>query len=138
MVRIAMGRSMDATQGLVGQWAACLTTFRRDGHPVDTPVNIVVKEGRVLFRTYASAWKCRRLERDPRVELAPCDWRGRKRGPAVVGRARRLQGEEDEAAAAAIDRAYPVFQRLLVRAGHRVLRYRTVHYEVVLDEQGDR
>jgi PPOX class probable F420-dependent enzyme len=120
-----------ALRPFVDQWAARLTTFRRDGRPVHTPVNVAVVADRVLFRTYATAWKCRRIDWDPTVELAPCDVRGRPTAAAIRGRARRLQDARSNAAAAAIDAKYPLFQRLLIRLGHRLLRYRTVHFEIV-------
>lgn len=126
--------STPTVRRLERQWAARLTTFRRDGRPVHTPVNIAVDGRRVVFRSYASAWKCRRLGHDSRVILAPCDWRGKPTGPGAPGRARQLEGVEDERAAAAIDAAYPVFQRLLVRTGHRLLRHHTVHFEVLMDD----
>jgi PPOX class probable F420-dependent enzyme len=121
----------------VDQWAARLTTFKRDGQPAHTPVNVVVVEDRVLFRTYVKAWKCRRIERNPNVELAPSDIRGRMTGATIHGRAHRLEGTASEVAAAAIDAKYPFFQRRLIRLGHRLMRYRTVHYEIVpLREDG--
>jgi hypothetical protein len=39
---------------LGGQWAVRLTTFRRDGTPVSTPVNVAVAGDRVVFRTTRS------------------------------------------------------------------------------------
>lgn len=119
-----------AIRPFVHPWAALLTTYRRDGRPVGTPVNIVVLGGRVVFRTYAQSWKFRRLERDQRVLLAPSSIRGKPTGEAIPGLARLLDGPDDDEAGRAIDAKYPVFQRLLVRLGHRLLRYRTVHFEI--------
>jgi PPOX class probable F420-dependent enzyme len=47
-----------------------LTTYRRDGTPVSTPVSIAVDGHRALFRSYREAGKTRRLRRDPTVEVA--------------------------------------------------------------------
>lgn len=135
MTQIATSSATDGVtpelRPFVDQWAARLTTFKRDGRPAATPVNVVVVEDRLLFRTYATAWKCRRIERNPDVELAPCGLRGRTTGATIRGRARRLEGAASDAAAAAIDAKYPYFQRGLIRLGHRLIRHQTVHYEII-------
>ena len=115
------------------QWAARLTTYRRDGRPVGTTVNIALLEDRLVFLTYAHAWKCRRLERDQRVRIAPSSFRGTPTGPEITGRARLLAGSEADRAARVIDAKYPIFQGLLVRLVHRLFRYRTVHFEILPD-----
>ncbi len=115
----------------VDQWAVLLTTYRRDGTPVGKPVNIVVENGHAFVRTYDKAWKARRMLNDPRVEIAPSTWRGRPTGPALRARARLLEGAESERAGRLIDRKHPFFQRMLVRVGHRLQRYRTLHFELV-------
>jgi len=59
----------DATQTLepfVGQWAVLLTTYKRDGAPVGTAVNIVVEGDRAYFRTWDTAWKLRRIRNTPK------------------------------------------------------------------------
>jgi uncharacterized protein len=48
----------DATQTLepfVGKWAVLLTTYKRDGTPVGTAVNIAVEGDRAYFRTWDTA-----------------------------------------------------------------------------------
>ena len=54
-----------------------LTTFRRDGTPVPTPVWVVPDGGSLLVVTTASTGKVKRIRHTPRVLLAPCDARGR-------------------------------------------------------------
>ena len=49
-----------------------LTTYRRDGTPIGTPVSIAFDGERAFFRSYDKAWKTRRLRNNPRVEAAPC------------------------------------------------------------------
>lgn len=115
---------------LAAQWAVALTTFRRDGTPIRTPVNIVVDGDRAYFRTYDRSGKAKRLQRDPSVEIAPSTWRGRPTVPTLRGRARLLEGAESDRAGRLIDAKHPFFQRFLVRLGHRLQRYRTLHYEV--------
>lgn len=107
-----------------------LTTYRADGAPVSTPVSIAFADGRAFFRTWHTAWKTKRLARDPRVQAAPCTLRGQPTGPAVDAHARLLRGEEARLAARALSRRHPFLHRHLVPAAHRLLRYRTMHYEL--------
>jgi hypothetical protein len=63
-----------------------LTTFRRDGTPVPTPVWIVaLDDGRFGFATSSSTGKARRLAHTSRVIVQPSDARGRvKAGTSPV------------------------------------------------------
>ncbi|MEZ0092192.1 PPOX class F420-dependent oxidoreductase [Streptacidiphilus sp. EB129] len=54
-----------------------LTTYRKDGTPVATPVWHVVEDGLLYVWTEAASWKVKRLRRDPRVRVVACDVRGR-------------------------------------------------------------
>jgi uncharacterized protein len=114
------------------QYAVLLTTYRRDGTPVGTPVNIAVAGDRAYVRTFGAAWKAKRIRRNPDVELAPCSLRGRPTGPAVAARARLLEpgSRDDRRAARAIARKYPVVQGVIVPVAHRLKHDRTLHYEI--------
>ncbi|MEV4945459.1 PPOX class F420-dependent oxidoreductase [Streptomyces sp. NPDC053755] len=73
-----------------------LTTFRRNGTGVATPVWYAV-EGDVLYAwTRTDSWKVKRLRNDPRVVVTPCDVRGNVDAGAapVEGTARLVEGEE--------------------------------------------
>jgi PPOX class probable F420-dependent enzyme len=107
-----------------------LTTFKRDGTPIGTPVSIAFCGDRAFFRSYDKAWKTRRLRRNPQVEVAPSTLRGRPVGPSVPARATVLDGEQADVAARALARRHPILQGVLVPTAHRVLRYRTMHYEL--------
>ena len=62
-----------------------LTTFRRDGTPVPTPVWVAaLPDGKIGFTTSSDTGKVRRLAHTSRVTLQPCDSRGRPRGGAAV------------------------------------------------------
>lgn len=54
-----------------------LTTYKQDGTPVSTPVWITGADGAYAFMTGDKAWKTRRINRNPSVELQVCDLRGR-------------------------------------------------------------
>jgi PPOX class probable F420-dependent enzyme len=76
-----------------------LTTFRRDGTPVSTPVWVVkLDEATVGFWTSSGSGKAKRLAHTTRVTVQPCDARGRVReGSAVIdATARVVDGEELE------------------------------------------
>jgi uncharacterized protein len=66
-----------------------LTTFKRDGTSVSTPVWVVSDDGeRLLVWSAASTWKVRRIRRDPRVLVAPASYRGKERGERIEATAR--------------------------------------------------
>ena len=67
----------DVLAGLAARWFARLTTFRRDGAPVPTPVGVVRDGDHLLVITDASTGKVKRLRHTPQVLIAPCDPRGR-------------------------------------------------------------
>ncbi|HEX5301427.1 MAG TPA: PPOX class F420-dependent oxidoreductase [Streptosporangiaceae bacterium] len=108
-----------------------LTTYKKDGTPVATPVSIAFDGDRAFFRSYDKAWKTRRLRRNPAVQAAPATLRGQPTGPAVRARATLLDGEQARLAARALARRHRILQAILVPATHRLLRYRTMHYELV-------
>jgi hypothetical protein len=110
-----------------------LTTYKRDGTPVATPVSIAFSGDRAFFRSYDKAWKTKRLRNNPEVEVAPSTLRGKPAGPAVHARATLLDGEQARIAAQALARRHRVLQGLLVPLAHRLMRYRTMHYELHTD-----
>ncbi len=57
---------------------ALLTTFRRNGQGVETPVGIRFAEGKAYFTTWSTTGKVKRLARNPRVTLAPFTKMGMK------------------------------------------------------------
>jgi PPOX class probable F420-dependent enzyme len=71
-----------------------LTSFRRSGQGVSTPVGMMAVDGKLYFMTPASTWKVRRLTHTPRVQVAVCTFGGKALGPVVDGVARRLTGPE--------------------------------------------
>jgi uncharacterized protein len=107
-----------------------LTTYKRDGTPVPTPVSIAFDGDRAFFRSYDKAWKTKRLRNNPQVEVAPATLRGRPLGPPVQGWATLLEGEQAGIAARTLARHHRVLQGILVPLAHRLLRYHTMHYEL--------
>lgn len=116
------------------QKTVALTTFRRDGTPVATPVSIAVAGDRAYVRSFERAWKTRRIAHNPAVVVAPSTARGVATGPGVAALARRLTGPEYVGAARALRRKYPLLHGVLVPLAHRVGRRRfgrTVHFALV-------
>jgi hypothetical protein len=74
-----------------------LTTFRRDGTPVTTPVWIARDGDDLLVTTPSDSGKVKRLRRDDSVRLQPCSRVGRIKPGTVIqtGRA-AIQSEADE------------------------------------------
>lgn len=60
-----------------------ITTFKRDGTPVSTPVWVAGENGNLLVITEADSWKVKRIRRDGHIRLAPCSARGAIRGEPI-------------------------------------------------------
>ena len=114
----------------VHEWAVLLVTYKRDGTPVGTPVNIAVEGERAFVRTWDTAWKFRRIQNNPEVEVAPSTARGKPTGPAIRARAGVLEGDESAYAGRLLARKHPVLHGLLVPLAHRLRDNETMHIEL--------
>lgn len=83
-----------------------LTTFRRSGVPVSTPVWAAEANGRFYVRSERTAGKVKRLRNDPRVLIAPCTVRGRPLGTPLEGSASVVPQEREPLAEQALARRY--------------------------------
>ena len=101
----------DALAAFRGARYLAVTTFRRDGSRVSTPVWFVADGDRLLAWTAASSGKVRRLRADPRAELAPCTMRGRPLHPPVPGRGVLLPASDGARVHRLLNRKYPVAKR---------------------------
>jgi PPOX class probable F420-dependent enzyme len=116
---------------LRGRKYCLLTTFRRSGEPVPTPVWFGLDEdGRLYFHSEASVGKVKRIRANPRVRVAPCDVRGKPLGPPAEGDARVLAAGEEEHAERAIAANYGLGRRVYERLGERVARVDMVYVAV--------
>ena len=115
---------------------ALLTTYKRDGTPVATPVTIALAGNRAFVRSYDRAGKAKRMRNRPDVRIAPSTVRGRPVGSDIPARSRLLTGEEAAQASRAIARRQPVLQGIFVPLFHRLARYQTLHYEVTPVAEG--
>ncbi|MEU1286982.1 PPOX class F420-dependent oxidoreductase [Kitasatospora sp. NPDC005856] len=62
-----------------------LTTFRRDGRAVPTPVWVMGDGDCLAVWSAADAGKVKRIRNSGRVTVAPCNWRGVPKGESVPG-----------------------------------------------------
>ena len=96
-----------------------LTTYRKDGTPVASPLWAAPDGEHLVLWTVADSWKVKRLRRNNNVLVQACDARGKKTfGPVVAG-----VGEVIDRATAArlIERKYGLAGRLTI-LGSRLRR----------------
>ena len=102
-----------------------LTTFRKTGEAVATPVWFADGLGTIYVETFANEGKLKRLRHTARVTLAPCTYSGKVTGAVIEGKARILTGSQEIAAAsAAMAKKYGLMHSLyyFVRNIQRVLQ----------------
>jgi hypothetical protein len=114
---------MSALDRLAGERHILLTTFRRDGRAVATPVWAVRDGAALAVWTAADSGKVKRIRRDGTVTVAPCDIRGRPRGDAVAGRA-TVAGPADKRLRALMAGKYGLVARISMLAS-RIRRGQT-------------
>ncbi|MGA5464387.1 PPOX class F420-dependent oxidoreductase [Mycobacterium sp. NPDC050041] len=93
-----------------------LTTFKRNGDAVATPLWLVSDGGALVFWTPADSWKVKRVGRDARVTMAACSRSG-KVSPGEQAVAGRGEVIED---AGEVRRVEDLFRRKY-GLGHRVV-----------------
>jgi len=108
---------------LAGSRYMLLTTYRKDGTPVPTPVEPYLLDGRLFFVTDWRTGKVKRIRRNPNVTVAPCTLRGAPTGPTVHGRIRVLGVDEAKRVGEALAKARPIVYRF----GQFVYRLRHKH-----------
>ena len=125
-MRVHLG--MDDLLTLADERFVSLTTFRRSGEAVATPIWIAEQGGTLVGITPADSGKLKRLRHTARVELRPCDRRGRV-APGTPGRSGVAEVVEDRTQVGRIRgvirgkygveyRVFMVVEALLRRARH--------------------
>ena len=109
----------ESTEVLRRSRVGLLTTYRRNGEPVATPVSIAVRAGAVYFVTPATSGKARRLTAGAGVTLAPAAVRGTVTGPATHGQARLLNQAERKRVRRLVQPGGPLFWSYLL---YRILK----------------
>jgi PPOX class probable F420-dependent enzyme len=92
---------------LEGEQYISLTTLRKHGAAVATPVWFAAQGDRLYLYTDANAGKVKRIRAHPRVTVAPCTAKGDVTGPTIVATARIITDPaEQREAIAALARKY--------------------------------
>lgn len=95
-----------------------LTTFRKTGVAVVTPLWFAEEGGIIYTQTGAESGKVKRIRNNPRVLLAPSTSRGKPTGPETEGTAHIITDKAEQARAeAALDRKYGLQRRLFYGVG---------------------
>ena len=89
-----------------GQKYISLTTFRKTGTPVATPVWFGEESDKLYVMTASRLGKYKRIRNNPQVRVAPCDIRGRVTGGEFRAVARILPSAEHQRARQTINRKY--------------------------------
>jgi PPOX class probable F420-dependent enzyme len=95
-----------AFPALAGHNYLRLTTFRKSGEPVPTPVWFAQVGDHLYVTTDGESGKVRRIRNNAQVEVAPCDMQGKVLGGSAEAMARILPVAEEAVAHAALKRKY--------------------------------
>ncbi len=114
--------SSTSLTSLENQKYISLTTFRRTGAAVATPVWFVQIQHTLYIYTDATAGKVKRIHNHPQVQLASCTMLGKVKGPLIPGVARIVTDQQEQVRAeAALTAKYWIARRLL-RLLNRTIR----------------
>jgi PPOX class probable F420-dependent enzyme len=97
--------AMNASVGFAafdGHKYLCLETFKKSGEGVRTPIwfaadpssGLNSSSPKLYIYTIANTGKVKRIGNNPRVRIAPCDYRGKILGEWVDAKAQMMTGEE--------------------------------------------
>ena len=89
-----------------------LTTFRRDGRAVPTPLWVVPDGAGLAFWTPDGTGKVKRIRNSGRVTVAACDVRGNVRGDAIEAQARIGDQADRRRVGEGLKRKYGLMGRL--------------------------
>ena len=99
-----MSRELPAE--LQNQKYISLTTYRKTGVPVRTPVWFAEENGKLYIFTNPTSGKVKRMRNNPAVSVAPCTIRGRVTGPDIAGQAHFLSAQEAPGARRLLEKKY--------------------------------
>ena len=89
-----------------GQKYISLTTFRKNGQGVKTPVWFTEQDDKLHVMTRSDSGKYKRIRNNPEIKLAPCTMGGKITGPEFAGTARIMPEAQWPEAKKSLDRKY--------------------------------
>jgi uncharacterized protein len=98
-----------------------LTSYKRDGSGIATPLWFVTENGRLLITTDGQSFKAKRIRRNPAVTIAPCTASGRLRGEPTPAEAEFLPRSEMDHVEALMGRKYRV-DRIVILPLYRLVQ----------------
>jgi PPOX class probable F420-dependent enzyme len=101
-----------------------VTSFKRDGSEVATPVWFVAENGRLLVETDRNSGKAKRIRHNGVVTVAPCSAGGRLKGEPIAAHARFLPETERRHVEELFGRKYRVDKVLVLPVYRLVQRLR--------------
>jgi len=117
--RAAAEMADDPAAAITGAKYVLLTTFKRDGSAVPTPVWAADDDGALLIWTPRESGKVKRIRRSGRVTVAPCTMRGKPTGATVEATAALLDAAGTARVQQEIGRKYGWLGRVLVNRAAR-------------------
>jgi PPOX class probable F420-dependent enzyme len=105
---------MTTLEALGAENYVLLTTFRKDGRAVATPVWVVPEGAGFAVWTETNSGKVKRIRNSGRVTVAPCTFRGAPTGEAVDAVARVGDAADTDRVRGALRRKYGLLGRLTV------------------------
>ncbi len=109
-----------------------LTTFRKSGVAVPTPVWYGRAGEKLYVFSLASAGKIKRVRNNQQVQVAACTGIGRVTGPTLEARARILPKDEEILARRALRHKYPIAFRFSEVFANGLLRRKWAFLEITL------
>ena len=97
---------MPIPRSISGQKYLSLTTFRKSGAGVPTPVWFAENNGKLYVMTRSDSGKYKRLCNNPQVRIAPCTARGKVTGPDFAATAHVLPPDAWPAARHVLHKKY--------------------------------
>lgn len=98
---------------LRGHQYANLTTYRKNGHAIITPIWFILENDRAYIMTSGESGKVKRLRNNPTALLGPSDRSGKPLGPQIELRARILEPTEIAPIRQALDKKYGIVKKLI-------------------------
>jgi PPOX class probable F420-dependent enzyme len=89
-----------------------LTTFRKNGQGVSTPVWFAQEGEKLYMMTNSNAGKTKRMRNNVQVTVEPCNARGDVLGVMAKATARELSGEQAQHANEKLNKKYGIQKRM--------------------------